>query len=126
MEKVVLLMDRPRKLKFTMNSVCDIEADLGKDGNGKQISLLSVLPKSEREGAAFPFSLLRLLLWGALSDDDESLTPKSAGELLQDFCDSGGNVTDVMVKIMDAFRASGIISSLVKEGEKNGKKKKQR
>lgn len=111
---VLIDLDKPRKLRFGLNAVCDLE-----DLIGKPIS--EMFPTTKADQAKMRFATIRAIIWAGLKHDDESLTPSIAGALIDDYCTKDGNdLAGVMAKVMDAFKRSGLA------GDMNGKDQKKK
>lgn len=83
-------LDRPRKLKYDFNALCEFEAVTG-------VNLLQ--PTSAEHPLAKPsLSTLRAFLYAGLKHEDPTLTLFQAGDLLGDV---GANY--VMAKVSEAY-----------------------
>lgn len=91
------ILDKPRNLKFDVNAFADLEAQ-GKVGIGALFS-------EERMG----FQSIRLLLWAGLKWDDRKMTVETAGRLIQDSIENGHSLEELVLKIMEGVKASGLI-----------------
>lgn len=97
MRTVEITLDKPRKLRYDFNAVADIE-EKAKMGIGAIFS-------EERIG----FSTIRILIWGGLKWQDRHLTLASVGEWIQTYLDAGGDVTELMEKVVEAMELAGIL-----------------
>jgi len=97
--KIVRYDDRERKLEFTFNAISDFEITTG----------LSLVDMS---GNKMGFSTLRAIIWAGLKEDDETLTIKTTGEMLQKALQTGKiTLADLGKDITDALIASGILKA---------------
>ena len=112
---VLIDLDKPRKLRFGLNAVCDLE-----DLVGKPIS--EMFPTKKEEQEKMRFTTIRAIIWAGLRHEDEAITPSIAGALIDDYCEKDGNdLASVMAIVMDAFKRSGLAGGME---SKNDKKKK--
>lgn len=86
---------KPRLLRYEVNSLSDLEAELG---------------MSPREIFRTRTGILttRALLWAGLKHEDRSLTPERVGTFLTAYLRSGGTLEDVMVPVAQAIKLSGL------------------
>ena len=91
----VEIAGRRLKLRYTVNSLCDVE-----DRAGMSIDRLM-----NRQ-----FSATRLLLWAALTEEQPQLTVRDAGALIGDHILSGGSLEDIVELCADGLRAAGFFS----------------
>ncbi|MBC9786294.1 hypothetical protein H1S01_17690 [Heliobacterium chlorum] len=82
---VDIVLDKPRKLRYTLNALAEIEDKLG----------VSV---TELNGANLGMKAIRTFLWAGLAHEDEDLTEREVGEMV-DF----DNFAHVQEKIAEAF-----------------------
>ena len=80
-----------RKLKYDYNAVADIEGKIG--------TSLAVAFSDDKIG----FNTLRHLLWGGLKWKNRTITPEAAGMMIGEYLEAGGEVTDLMSKLMEAL-----------------------
>ncbi len=86
---VLLELDRPRKLRFGMNSLIMIEELTGK-------SLVNM------DMTAIGFKDIRAIIYAGLYADDKTLTPDQVGDLIDEYSD----IQTVSAKLEEAFTAS--------------------
>jgi hypothetical protein len=94
--------DRPRRLKFDINAIADIERET-------KTGIMSLL-QYERLG----FDSIRVLLWGGLKHEDRNLTIEKVGNLIQNYainqkCNLFEAFTIFSEKILEGLRESGLI-----------------
>lgn len=99
MRYVAIELDRPRRLRFDINSLAELEDVLG--GN-----LFSVF-QQDRLGIKF----LRAFVWGGLRWEDKSLTMHQAGDLIQDYLERGGTLESLMQTLTKAIELSGLVAA---------------
>lgn len=87
---VPIKLDKERHLIFDLNSLCDIESKYG--DITKAMDIISKNPS---------ISDIRFLLWQGLKGEDESLTEKQAGHLINIY-----NLTAIMNALGDAMQVS--------------------
>ena len=90
---VLVELDKPRKLRYTINALVTLEETLGKPITEIMATFTSGL---------YGFKEIRALLWAGLLDDNPDLTPEEAGTLL----DEAPDFTNVIQKIGEALEAS--------------------
>ena len=86
---VTVDLDRPRRLRYGMNQLIQLEEALG-------------VPVSELTQVRMGLKELRLFLWVGLSWEDPDLTLEKAGEL----ADEAEDLTELAEKIGEALAAS--------------------
>lgn len=86
---VTVDLDRPRRLRYGMNQLIQLEEALG-------------VPISELTEVRMGLKELRLFLWVGLSWEDPDLTLEKAGEL----ADEAEDLTELAEKIGEALAAS--------------------
>lgn len=106
---VTIKLDKPRKLRYTINAMATLE-----DLTGKPFA--SFVAGFNDEG--FSFKDLRALVWAGLIDEDPSLTPEDVGNLL----DKAQDLTEVLAKVGEALEtAVGGQKKVEKEQDKTEK-----
>lgn len=100
-------LDKDRYMRFTLNSLCDLQDEYG---NVMEV-FQSGLEKSD-------FKLIRRLLFVSLNDHDESLTEKEVGSFI-----TMQNIEFVISKLNEALSAS-IPEEEATEGKSKPKKEK--
>lgn len=88
---------KSRRLRYDFNAIADIEQ---KAGLG-----IGALFDENRAG----LNSLRLLIWGGLKWQERGLTVEQAGQLVGDYLKDGGSLEELMGKVTDALRQSGVI-----------------
>jgi len=101
---VEIELDRPRRLRYDINALADLEEALGV-GLGAALS-------GERMG----IRTLRAMLWAGLRHEDPMLTIREAGELLNGYLERHGNLEGISQAINRALEASGIGRKAEPEG----------
>jgi len=94
---VEIELDKPRRLRFDVNAIADLEEKLG-------ISFGHLLHPS-RAG----FSSYRGLVWAGLKWEDRGLTLERAGNMLQQYFANGGTEEQLTEWIDKALVAAKII-----------------
>lgn len=97
--KLNLLGDRPRTLRFDINSLDAVESMLGAE----------VGDMLEGGTIGLKIRATRGLLWGALLHEEPRITPAEVGDLIQAHLDAGGTMATVYDGIRAALEASGVI-----------------
>jgi len=100
---VGIQLDKPRKLRYTFNSVADLEE---KAGTG-----IGALMSEEKIG----FYTVRLLTWAGLKWQDKGLTLERTGNMIQTYFDNGGDFVTLMNFITVALQLSGILGKPTEE-----------
>ena len=90
---VLVNLDKPRKLRYTTNALVMLEESLGKP--------IGEIMNNFANGL-YGFKDIRNLLWAGLLDEDSSLTPEDAGNLI----DEAEDFADVVSKIGEALQES--------------------
>lgn len=90
---VIIKLDKPRKLRYTINAMATLE-----DLTGKPFA--SFVAGFNEE--SFSFKDLRALVWAGLIDEDPSLTPEDVGNLL----DKTQDLTEVLMKVGEALQTA--------------------
>ena len=98
MQGVNIQLDKKRTLRFDFNALSDIEEQAGYRG------ILYLI--SER---SIGFNTLRLMVWGGLRWQDEELTIKQAGEILQKYMEDEGDMQRLGDNIREALIESGLL-----------------
>jgi hypothetical protein len=88
---------KSRRLRYDFNAIADIEQ---KAGLG-----IGALFDENRAG----LNSLRLLIWGGLKWQERGLTVEQAGQIVGDYLKDGGSLEELMGKVTDALRQSGVI-----------------
>ena len=88
---------KSRRLRYDFNAIADIEQ---KAGLG-----IGALFDENRAG----LNSLRLLIWGGLKWQERGLTVERTGQLVGDYLKDGGSLEELMGKVTDALRQSGVI-----------------
>jgi len=97
-------LDKPRRMRFTVNSICDLEKNLGMP-IGKAFSEDSI-----------GLETIRALLWAGLKWEDRLLSATMTGDLIQKYLEDGGAMAEITRVIGESLSASGIIKQ-AKPGE---------
>lgn len=100
MRYVLIELDRPRRLRYDINALAELEDALGG-------SLFEAFQQQRQMGVKF----LRLLIWGGLRWEDRALTLVQAGDLLQLYLENGKSLEDLIQVITKALELSGLTGS---------------
>ena len=92
---VDLTLDKPRRLRFDINALADVE----QIGGHPLPQLLGVLG----------FSTIRLLLWAGLRHEDRRLTVERVGDIMTAYLQGGGALATLAERITDALEQSGVL-----------------
>lgn len=92
MERMLELGGRNCALRYTVNSMCAVEARAGRP-------LADILD--------YEYSAVRLLLWGGLIDAQPELTLDAAGELMGAYLRAGGTLEELIDLCAEAMREAG-------------------
>ena len=90
----VELAGRPLRLRYTVNSLCDLEEKAG----------MPIDRLMDRQ-----FSATRLLLWAGLIPCQPELTPTDVGALIGRELLMGGSLEDIVDLCADGLRAAGLL-----------------
>lgn len=96
--------DKKRTLVYNVNSLADFEQEVGM-GFGMLMQSRAV------------FAATRALLWSGAKTQDRTFTIDKAGELIQAYVKSGGNVGDVLAVCMEAAMDQGALAKPEKEDD---------
>ena len=91
---VDITFDKPRKIRFDLNALVEVEAIAGK-------SLTALL-------GDLSLTTLRDLTWAGLKHEDRRLTRERAGQLLQGYLEAGGTTEELITRLVDALEQSGV------------------
>ena len=98
MHEVEIVLDKPRKLRFDVNNIAEVE-DHFRAG-------IITLIQAERVG----FSVLRHLVWAGLKWEDRKLTPNEVGRLLhKQIVEHGATVGDLFSIVNEALVQSKVL-----------------
>jgi len=110
--EVAIMLDKERTLKFDANGLASFETEYGKPA----LTLLyetftkaaSAGGNLMRLGSVLGFRETRALLWAALLHEDEHLTIRQAGDLIDQAPpdDLMGKLTYVLTKVMEAIKGT--------------------
>lgn len=93
---VPIELDRPRRLRFDVNALADLEIALG----GQSLS--------EVFSGEMRIATIRALLWAGLRHEDRGITIERAGALLQKSIDDGKTMADLLGRVSEAVTSCGI------------------
>lgn len=93
---VIINLDRERKLRYTINSLIELEQAIGG-------------PLGGMLGNRTGLRMIRALVWVGLKHEQKGLTEDRVGELLQDYLNQGGSLESLGEKITEALKMSGIL-----------------
>lgn len=83
---VDIVLDKPRKLRFTTNAIAELEDVLGQ-------------PITKLDEESLGVKTLRALLWAGLLHENRDLTIEEAGDLMDH-----ANLEDIATKVMEALQ----------------------
>lgn len=98
MNYVNIELDKPRRIRFDTNALCDAEEALGV-GIGAMLN--------QQVG----FRVIRALLWAGLRWEDRGLTLERTGALMQRYIEAGGTVESLAEAVTQALLASGLFKT---------------
>jgi len=98
MNYVNIELDRPRRIRFDTNALCDAEEALGV-GIGAMMN--------QQMG----FRAIRALLWAGLKWEDRGLTLERTGTLIQKYLENGGDLGALGETLTRALMVSGLFES---------------
>lgn len=102
---VEIALDRPRRLHYDTNAICDLEEKLGKP--------ISAALDSQSAG----FSMVRALLWAGIKHEDKGMTIERTGRILNDYIVAGGSQQALGDRINQALKASGLFGRNGEDGD---------
>lgn len=94
---VEITIDKPRRLHYDANAICEVETALDKD-------------ITEIINGTGGFRTVRALLWGGLLYEDRGLTIERAGRILGDYIANGGGQEELGAAINRALVESRLFS----------------
>lgn len=100
MDRMLELGGRGYLLRYTVNSMCAVEARVG----GPLEDILK-----------YDFAAVRLLLWGGLIEGCPELTLKGAGDLMEAHMRAGGTMDELVEQCAAAMREAGFFGPAEKE-----------
>jgi len=93
-----ITLDKPRRLRFDLSAIQELEAALG------SVPLGLVRAQIRQLG----MTAIALSLWVGLKHEDRALTRPLANRILETYLTGGGSLVEVTQAILDAFDASGL------------------
>lgn len=87
---IMIEMDKARNLKYTFNTLIELEEDFGK-------------PIAEIGGANMTMKDVRTLIYHGLKWEDKKLTPEKTGELISDYIDNDNSFQELIEVVGKAF-----------------------
>lgn len=90
---VIVELDRPRKMRYGMNALIEIEETLGK-------KISEIFPQDNTQLVGF--KELSIVIYAGLKADDKELTLERVGDLIDEYSD----IETVSIKMSEAFEAS--------------------
>jgi hypothetical protein len=93
---VPIELDRPRRLRFDVNALAELEMALGGQSFSEVLS------------GEMGLATIRALLWAGLRHEDRGITLERAGLLMQKAIEGGTPLTDILAKVSEAVTACGI------------------
>jgi hypothetical protein len=109
---VPIQLDKTRRLRFGINSICDLEELL-------EMPIMEIVPVLQ-DTSKMKIQFIRGMLWAGLRHEDEDLTPRKCGAIIDDYLEGGGTLEDLFGKVSKAFTSSGLFKS--EEDSKDEKK----
>ena len=100
MDRMIELGGRNYALRYTVNSLCAVEARAG----GPLESVLK-----------YDFAAVRLLLWGGLIEERPELTLREAGDLMEAYMRAGGALDALVDECAAALREAGFFGPAERE-----------
>src|SRR5690606_12461338 len=96
MKTVPVELDKPRRLRFDVNALADVEDAMG-------VGIGAIFQQQ------VGIRMIRTLLWAGLKWEDPGLTQQRAGLLLQKYLEQGGDLGALVDKLLEALKASGLV-----------------
>jgi hypothetical protein len=107
MNYVNIELDKPRRLKFDYNAICEAEDKAG----------MGIIDMMKEEN--FGFRSIRALMYAGLRWEQRNLTVEMAGQLLQSYIAKEGTMAEIAGIITEAIFASGLFGRQKEETEGN-------
>jgi len=101
MRAIEITLDKPRRLRFTMTTLRELEVDVRRELG---------LPLNEAMGRWYSITA-RLLVLHGLRADDKKLTFDVVEGLLQNHIDAGGDIAKLYDQAARALRLSGVLGA---------------
>jgi hypothetical protein len=101
-----ILLDKPRRLRFDLDALKDLEAAMGAMPLGTIHSQLGKLG----------LTAVCLALWAGLKHEDATLTPKLTTKILQSYLQGGGSISTVIETVSTAIDECGLFHAEGAEG----------
>ncbi|MBM4439633.1 MAG: hypothetical protein FJ027_04365 [Candidatus Rokubacteria bacterium] len=95
----VITLDRERRLRFDVNAIAAFEERFD------NAPIHTILQPSKPVG----LKTVRELLYAGLLHEDETMTPKRAGALLEDFLAKGGEFSAIVAPLTKAVESSTLL-----------------
>jgi hypothetical protein len=99
-----ILLDKPRRLRFDIAAVRDLEAALG-----QPLGLIW------QQLGQMGINALCLALWAGLKHEDRALTQNLTVKIVERYVANGGKLKPIISAVTEAFEASDVFKSLEEE-----------
>lgn len=109
-ESIDIVLDKPRRLRFDLPAVEDLERAYG------DRPLCQLVQDINNLGV----TALKLALWAGLKHEDKSLTPSLVRKMMTSYLDSGKPLSDLAEPLSRAILASGMFGASLEDVEGNG------
>ena len=93
---VLVVLDRERHLRYDFNALVDLEQALG--------ITLAQIPQTT---GALGLTHLRAFMWPGLRHEDDALTVRTVGTLIQAYLDGGGDLVKLSGLMREALALAG-------------------
>jgi hypothetical protein len=119
---VEIQLDKPRRLRFDYNALCDFD---NKSGDSL-IGIFTEAAGSDNETAILNrlgFGKLRTMLWAGLKWEDRGLTEERVGIILQKQIEDGVGIVTIFGIVMKALIESGVFGTASSDNVNEGNAK---
>lgn len=101
----VLIFDKPRTFRFTMNALCELEDLTGQ-------SIMTLFPTNLQDASAFKMQNVRMLVYCGLKHEDPGLTVNLAGDLIDRFCmNNEDGLSELIKHMVTSFTKTGVLKT---------------
>ncbi len=101
-----IILDKPRRLRFDMTAMRDLEAALGHP--------LGVIWQQLQQMGV---SALCLTLWAGLKHEDKALTQNLTNKIVERYVANGGKLKPIITAVSEAMESSDVFKSLIEDDE---------
>lgn len=108
-DSVEIVLDKPRRLRFDLPAVEDLEHAYGDKPVGQLVTDI----------ANFSITGIKLALWAGLKHEDKALTPNLVRKMMTTHIESGKAISDLVEPLNRAILASGMFGASLEELEGN-------